>query len=189
MYSKIPNVVKQSAWNGPFIVVECTLSACADVQAHSCMHCQDSVGTCVCVCMCCLCVRKNAWRPLPASLGRTESEGRHTLVGWRVATAHLVMPVWKRQLQVAGFAAIHFTSCGEGGKKRIFFSSFFSFSPPVSITGRRPKQSNYKLNTHLSLAALHNSVGEAGWKEFFVCLFVSLFRLNLCVLFLFLFIS
>lgn len=50
MYCEIPYAVKQLAWNGPVIAVECTLSACADVQAHSCMHCQESVGTCVCVC-------------------------------------------------------------------------------------------------------------------------------------------
>lgn len=64
---------------------------------------------------------------------------------------------------------------GRGYKK-----GFFSFPPPppVSIIGRRPKQSNYKLNIHLSLVALHKSVGEAGWKDFFF-LFKSLYFISL----------
>lgn len=70
--------------------MECTLSACADVQAHSCTHCQDSVGTCVYVCE----DKMHGDPCLPHwADGRADSEGRHTLVWWSVATAHLVMPV------------------------------------------------------------------------------------------------
>lgn len=175
MYCKIPYGVKQFAWNGPFIVVERTLSARADVQAHSCVHCWDSVGTCVC--MSCLCVRKNAWRSLPAPLGRGQNRE------WRQTHTRMVERGYctpchasvKKTVAGCWFCSHSFYILWGGGlKKRMFSVPFFLF-PPVSITGRRPKQSNYKLNTHLSLAALHNSVGEAGWKDFlFVCFFVSL---------------
>lgn len=94
MYCEIPYVVKQFTWNGPFIVVECTLGACADVQAHSCMHCQDSVGTCVYE----LSVCEEKCVEIPACLTGQTAEQRvkadtHSLVWWSVATAHLVMPV------------------------------------------------------------------------------------------------
>lgn len=150
------------------LVVECTLSTYADmhVPIGTQLHTLPEFYWHMCVCAIHIWRKMHVYPYLPhwAEDDRTESEGRYTLICLRVATAHLVMPVWKGQLQVAGFAAINFTSYGEGVKKKGFFSSF---PPPVSIIGRRPKQSNYKLNIHLSLAALHNSVGEAGWKDFF----------------------
>lgn len=154
------------------LVVECTLSTYADVHAPIGTQLQTlpEFYWHVCVCATHIWRKMHVYPYLPhwAEGDRTESEGRYTLVCLRVATAHLVMPAWKGQLQVAGFAAINFTTYGEGVKKKKRIFQFLFFSPPVSIIGRRPKQSN-KLNIHLSLAVLHNSVGEAGWKDFFVC--------------------
>lgn len=169
MYCNTPYVVKQFAWNGPFIVVECALSAYADVQAHSCMHCQDAVGTCVYVLFVC---EENAWRSLPASPGRRQGrEWRQTHT--RTAERGYCTPCHasvKKTVAGCWFCSHSFYILWGGGQKKGFLQFLFFSSPPVSITGRRPKQSNYELNIHLSLAALHNSVGEAGWKDLFVCL-------------------
>lgn len=112
----------------------------------------------------CMCVRKKCME-IPACLtGQTAEQtvkaDTHSYGGaWLLHTLSCQCEKDSCRLLVLQPFILHLV--GRGVKKG-FFQFLFSFCPPVSITGRRPKQSNYKLNTHLSLAALHNSVGEAG---------------------------
>lgn len=111
-----------------------------------------------------MCVRKKCM-DIPACLtGQTAEQtvkaDTHSYGGaWLLHTLSCQCEKDSCRLLVLQPFILHFV--GRGVKKG-FFQFLFPFCPPVSITGRRPKQSNYKLNTHLSLAALHNSVGEAG---------------------------
>lgn len=140
---------------------------CMFLQAHSCMRWQNSIGTCVYVLL--VCEKQCMYIPICIT-GQKTTEQRvkadtHSYV-WEWLLHTLSCQCEKDSCRLLVLQPLILHLMGRGLKKG-FFSSFFPF-PPVSITGRRPKQSNYKLNIRLSLAALHNSVGEAGWKDF-VC--------------------
>lgn len=129
MYCNTPYVDKQFAWNGPFIVVECTLSAYADVQAHSCMHCQDAVGTCVCVLFVC----EEECMVIPVCLTGQVAEQRvkadiHSYGGtWPLHTLSCQCGKDSCRLLVLQPFILHVV--GRGVKKRISSVPFFLFPP------------------------------------------------------------
>lgn len=89
------------------------------------------------------------------------------------------MPTWKRTVADAGFAAIDFAILW----KRLLFAFFFVwFFCTKHHWKKTKKQSNYKLNIHLSLAALHNSFRRSRLKGF--CLIFDRFLFVFKFLFL-----
>lgn len=103
------------------LVVECIRRMYAGARAPIGTQLHTRPEACWRVCVCAICIRRKTpvypYLPQWAEDNRTESEGRYTLGCFRVVTAHLVMPVWKGQLQVAGFAAINFASYGDRQRK------------------------------------------------------------------------